>query len=74
MDATAADFLPSSRALPSPRRAASACLGCDLWKDATQAVFGEGRSRAEPMLVGEQPGDQEDRRREAMREGAEEPA
>jgi uracil-DNA glycosylase family protein len=62
MDASAADFLPSSRSLPSLRRAASKCRGCDLWKDATQTVFGEGPPRAELMLVGEQPGDQEDRR------------
>jgi len=62
MDVTAADFLPSSRGLASLRRAASGCRGCDLWKDATQTVFGEGRSRAELMLVGEAPGDQEDRR------------
>ncbi|HEX2096307.1 MAG TPA: UdgX family uracil-DNA binding protein [Solirubrobacterales bacterium] len=62
MDRSAADFLPESRSLASLRRAASGCRGCDLWKDATQTVFGEGRSRAELMLVGEQPGDQEDRR------------
>jgi DNA polymerase len=62
MEPSAADFLPSSRSLASLRRAASGCRGCDLWKDATQTVFGEGRSRAELMLVGEQPGDQEDRR------------
>lgn len=62
MDATAADFLPSSRGLASLRRAASGCRGCGLWKDATQTVFGEGRSRAELMLVGE-----------AMREGAGKP-
>jgi uracil-DNA glycosylase family protein len=62
MDGSAADFLPNSRGLANLRRAANGCRGCDLWKDATQTVFGEGRSRAELMLVGEQPGDQEDRR------------
>jgi uracil-DNA glycosylase len=62
MDRSAADFLPESRSLSALRRAASGCRGCDLWKDATQTVFGEGRSRAELMLVGEQPGDQEDLR------------
>jgi uracil-DNA glycosylase len=62
MDRSAADFLPESRSLARLRRAASGCRGCDLWKDATQTVFGEGRRRAELMLVGEQPGDQEDRR------------
>jgi uracil-DNA glycosylase family protein len=38
------------------------CRRCDLWKDATQAVPGEGARRAVLMLVGEQPGDEEDRR------------
>jgi uracil-DNA glycosylase family protein len=38
------------------------CRGCDLWSDATQAVFGEGPPKAPVMLVGEQPGDVEDRR------------
>jgi uracil-DNA glycosylase len=61
MDASAADFLPKGRSLASLRRAAQNCRGCDLWRDATQTVFGEGPARAELMLVGEQPGDQEDR-------------
>ncbi len=43
------------------RRAAADCHACDLWKTATQAVFGEGSRNATVMLVGEQPGDQEDR-------------
>ncbi|HEX8688651.1 MAG TPA: UdgX family uracil-DNA binding protein [Solirubrobacterales bacterium] len=64
MSASAADFLPSKRNLTSLRRAAQGCRGCDLWKDATQTVFGEGRARAELMLVGEQPGDREDRQGE----------
>ncbi|HMC08164.1 MAG TPA: UdgX family uracil-DNA binding protein [Actinomycetota bacterium] len=38
------------------------CRGCDLWRDATRAVFGEGASRALVVMVGEQPGDVEDRR------------
>jgi uracil-DNA glycosylase len=42
-------------------RAASACRACDLWKNATQTVFGEGSQKATVMMVGEQPGDQEDR-------------
>ena len=42
------------------RSAAKDCKACDLWKDATQTVFGEGPSTASIMLVGEQPGDQED--------------
>jgi uracil-DNA glycosylase len=60
MDGSAADFLPKARSLASLRRAAQGCRGCDLWKDATQTVFGQGRPRAELMLVGEQPGDKED--------------
>ena len=39
---------------------ASDCRACDLWRDATQTVFGEGPADAELMLVGEQPGDKED--------------
>jgi uracil-DNA glycosylase family protein len=42
-------------------KAAEGCRGCDLYKDATQAVFGRGKRSAELMLVGEQPGDKEDR-------------
>src|SRR4051794_4243260 len=61
---SAADFLPRSRALPAVRRAAEGCRGCGLWKDATQTVFGAGAPSAQLMLVGEQPGDQEDLRGE----------
>ena len=43
------------------RREAASCQACPLWKDATQTVFGEGPQNAEIMLVGEQPGDREDR-------------
>ena len=43
------------------RREAASCQACPLWKDATQTVFGEGPSTAEIILVGEQPGDREDR-------------
>jgi uracil-DNA glycosylase len=43
------------------RNAASNCKACDLYKMATQTVFGEGPSKAQIMFVGEQPGDQEDR-------------
>jgi DNA polymerase len=42
------------------RESAAGCTGCDLYKCATQTVFGEGAGRASIMLVGEQPGDQED--------------
>jgi uracil-DNA glycosylase len=47
--------------IESLRRKAAHCQACPLWKDATQTVFGEGPQDAEIMLVGEQPGDQEDR-------------
>jgi len=50
--------LPSS--LTALRRAARDCRACDLWKHATQTVFGEGASKAAIMFIGEQPGDQED--------------
>lgn len=42
-------------------REAADCRACDLWRNATQTVFGEGPADAELMLVGEQPGDREDR-------------
>jgi uracil-DNA glycosylase len=58
---SAADFLPQKRTLESLRAAAQACQGCDLYKNATQTVFGEGPKDATVMLVGEQPGDMEDR-------------
>jgi uracil-DNA glycosylase len=57
---TAEDFLPPDKSLPSLREAARHCEGCDLYKHATQVVFGNGPSRAKLMFVGEQPGDQED--------------
>jgi|SRR5688572_5093629 len=49
------------RALSAIRRQARVCRRCDLWKHATQTVFGEGPAAAPIMLVGEQPGDAEDR-------------
>ncbi|HKT59162.1 MAG TPA: UdgX family uracil-DNA binding protein [Gemmatimonadales bacterium] len=58
---SAAEFIPPHPTLERLREAAAGCRGCDLWKHATQTVFGEGPKRAEVMLVGEQPGDQEDR-------------
>jgi DNA polymerase len=61
-DATgsAADFLPDRRTLPALRSAAQGCRGCHLWKVGTQTVFGAGARASQIMLVGEQPGDQED--------------
>jgi len=57
---SAAEFVPPSRSLKALEEAAQICRGCELYKDATQAVFGSGRKTAELMLVGEQPGDKED--------------
>ena len=53
-------FAPDSRDLAVVRAAAAGCRGCDLWRHATQTVFGEGPDDAEVVLVGEQPGDRED--------------
>lgn len=50
----------AARDLAGLRAAAASCRACDLWRDATQTVFGSGAERARVMLVGEQPGDQED--------------
>jgi DNA polymerase len=61
---SAADFLPSDRDVPHLREAAASCRGCELWEDATQVVFSTGPSAARIVLVGEQPGDQEDRQGE----------
>ena len=47
--------------LAQVEQAAEGCRACDLWKRATQTVFGRGPARARVMLVGEQPGDREDR-------------
>ena len=54
------DVVPSITSLAELARAENACTRCPLYKDATQAVAGEGRRRAHLMLVGEQPGDKED--------------
>lgn len=58
---SAADFVPDSHDLDALADAAQGCKGCDLYLDANQTVFGAGASDAEMMLVGEQPGDQEDK-------------
>jgi uracil-DNA glycosylase len=57
----ATPFLPERRNLKALREAATGCRGCHLWRGATQTVFGEGRKASRVMLVGEQPGDREDR-------------
>jgi uracil-DNA glycosylase family protein len=59
---TAADFLPEQRSLRALREAAQGCRGCSLYRNATQTVSGQGPPSADIVLVGEQPGDQEDRR------------
>jgi DNA polymerase len=57
---SAAPLVPERPTVKTLREAAADCRACDLWRDATQTVFGEGKPSAEVMLVGEQPGDQED--------------
>ena len=58
----ATPFLPERRSLKALREAAAHCRGCHLWRGTTQTVFGEGRKASRLMLVGEQPGDVEDRK------------
>jgi DNA polymerase len=58
---SAVAYLPARRNLPALRAAAQQCKGCHLWRRGTQTVFGEGAAHARVMLVGEQPGDAEDR-------------
>jgi uracil-DNA glycosylase len=58
---SAEPWIPEQPTLPSLIAAARKCEGCDLYKAATQTVFGEGQSGARLFLVGEQPGDYEDR-------------
>lgn len=58
---SATDFIPPRASLRTLREAAKRCRGCALFMVGTQTVFGEGAASARVMLVGEQPGDQEDR-------------
>jgi DNA polymerase len=58
---TAAPFIPPEHKLPILAEAMPACKGCDLYKHAIQVVPGAGSSRAHLMLVGEQPGNEEDK-------------
>ena len=58
---TAAAFVPADADVPELRKAATGCRGCELWEPATQVVFSAGNDRAPIVLVGEQPGDAEDR-------------
>lgn len=53
-------LIPEQPTLPALRAAAARCRACDLYKTASQTVFGEGAEQAKVMFVGEQPGDRED--------------
>ena len=61
---SAAPFVPKTTSIRTLSDAAHQCRGCDLYKTATQVVFGAGPARARVVFVGEQPGDQEDRQGE----------
>jgi uracil-DNA glycosylase len=52
--------VPARPTLPKLREAAQTCTACELYRDATQAVLGEGPAKARAMFIGEQPGDRED--------------
>ena len=58
---TTAEYIPQHPTLRVLREDVQRCRGCDLYRYATQAVFGEGPRSARIVLVGEQPGDEEDR-------------
>jgi uracil-DNA glycosylase len=58
---SAAEWVPANADIEDLRAAAVSCKGCELWESATQVVFSAGNSRASMVLVGEQPGDAEDR-------------
>ncbi|KAB7834309.1 UdgX family uracil-DNA binding protein [Streptomyces mobaraensis] len=58
----ASPFVPAGADLDALRDAAAGCHGCPLHRDAAQTVFGTGDASARVLLVGEQPGDQEDRK------------
>ncbi len=55
------ELLPDELSIPALQEAAAQCRACELWSRATQTVFGEGPASARVLMVGEQPGDQEDR-------------
>ncbi|MFD1721050.1 UdgX family uracil-DNA binding protein [Amnibacterium endophyticum] len=58
----AQQWVPEGAGIPALREAAKGCRGCELWEPAEQVVFSAGPPSATMVLVGEQPGDQEDRR------------
>jgi DNA polymerase len=57
---SAKSFVPEKADLAQLRKAAQVCRGCELYRNATQAVFGEGPEKARIVMVGEKPGDRED--------------
>jgi probable DNA metabolism protein len=59
---SAASWVPEQHTVEAVRQALPACKGCELYRDATQVVPGHGSNRARMLVVGEQPGDQEDLR------------
>jgi DNA polymerase len=59
-ESLALQLIPPRASIKSLAEAARDCRACDLWKNATQTVFGEGAINAEVMMVGEVPGDKED--------------
>src|ERR1051326_4944770 len=59
-ETSALQFMPKRLSLTALRGAALGCRGCPLYKNATQTVFGEGPKSARVILVGEQPGNDED--------------
>jgi DNA polymerase len=58
---TAGPLIPAGGGVKALREAAAGCRACPLWRSGTQTVFGAGAARAPVMLIGEQPGDREDR-------------
>jgi uracil-DNA glycosylase len=61
MSEAAEDLIPTRPSIPKLKEAATGCRACELWTKGTQVVFGEGTRTADVVLVGEQPGDREDR-------------
>src|SRR6185436_10810116 len=57
---SAGSLIPEQLTLPGLKKAAADCKACDLWKNATQTVFGEGKRSATVLFIGEQPGNDED--------------
>jgi uracil-DNA glycosylase len=57
---SAGDLIPAEPTVATLQAAAAGCTACDLYRNATQTVFGEGPEEARVMLIGEQPGDAED--------------